>query len=99
MLHLLNYPKEVGLTNDDADPKMISQDSMVTSVMRTFLEDLPQCVVQYLFTVQVRKNPMIIFSLIISVLTSFFSLGKAYHDVKNPADKSIYKKCGEEAGG
>ncbi|CAE7632353.1 unnamed protein product, partial [Symbiodinium sp. CCMP2592] len=56
---------------------MASRQLMLTAVMRCLGEDLPQCILQYLFTIHVKKNPLIMFSIGTSLASSLFAVGKA----------------------
>ncbi|CAK9112048.1 Uncharacterized protein SCF082_LOCUS51962 [Durusdinium trenchii] len=59
---------------NEADAK---RQVMVLAVLRCLGEDLPQCVLQYLFTINVKKNPLIMFSIGTSVCSSVFAVAKA----------------------
>jgi len=50
------------------------------AVLRTLGEDVPQVVLQLLFTLQVKKNPLVIFSIMQSLANTFASTAMAVKD-------------------
>jgi len=53
---------------------------LIQAVTRCLAEDLPQCALQYYFTVTVKRNDLIMFSIGTSVLSSLFGVGKAVYN-------------------
>ncbi|CAE7562949.1 unnamed protein product [Symbiodinium necroappetens] len=58
-------------------PDLKRRQAAMLAIIRCVFEDLPQCFIQYLFTIHVKKNPLIVFSIATSAASSLFAVGKA----------------------
>ena len=89
LVHLMQYPKDVGRVRFNDNPLILAWVALKHAVVRTLCEDLPQCVIQYLFTVNVHRNSFIMFSICISFCSTFLNLGLAGYDYQS-AKKQPY---------
>ena len=62
------------------DAHHVNRMILIQAVTRCLAEDLPQCALQYYFTVTVKRNDLILFSIGTSVLSTVFSVGKAVYN-------------------